>query len=33
MAAHALEHGTTLVTGNERHFNRIAELRTENWTR
>ena len=33
IAAHALEHGATLVTNNERHFRRIPDLQIENWTR
>ena len=31
IAATALAHGCTVVTGNERHFRRIGNLRVENW--
>jgi len=31
IAAIALAHGLTLVTGNVRHFARIADLKVENW--
>lgn len=31
IAAIALSNDLTLVTNNERHFNRIAELKIENW--
>ncbi len=31
IAAIALVNGSILVTGNERHFRRIAELSVENW--
>jgi tRNA(fMet)-specific endonuclease VapC len=31
LAAHALSLDLTLVTGNEAHFGRVPELRTENW--
>jgi tRNA(fMet)-specific endonuclease VapC len=31
IAAIALSEGATLVTGNERHYARIAGLKTENW--
>jgi tRNA(fMet)-specific endonuclease VapC len=31
IASIALVHDLTLVTGNVRHFSRIAELRVENW--
>lgn len=31
IAAHALAHGLTLVTGNERAFRRVPGLRVENW--
>lgn len=33
IAAIALVRGLTLVTGNVRHFNRIPDLRVENWLR
>jgi tRNA(fMet)-specific endonuclease VapC len=33
IAAHALVHGATLVTNNDRDFARIAGLRLENWTK
>lgn len=33
IAAHALVHGATLVTNNERDFARIPNLRIENWAR
>ncbi|WP_174286468.1 type II toxin-antitoxin system VapC family toxin [Sphingomonas bacterium] len=33
IAAQALSLDVTLVTNNERHFNGIAGLRVENWTR
>jgi tRNA(fMet)-specific endonuclease VapC len=33
IAAHALVHGATLVTNNDRDFARVAELRFENWTK
>ena len=33
IAATALAHNLTLVTGNERHFRRIAGLTIENWLR
>ena len=31
LAAHALSANLTLVTGNEREFRRVPELRVENW--
>ena len=31
IGATALQRGFTMVTGNTRHFNRIPELRVENW--
>ena len=31
IAANALTHNLTMVTGNVRHFARVAELRVENW--
>ena len=31
IAAHALAHGLTLVTGNEREFRRVPGLKVENW--
>jgi tRNA(fMet)-specific endonuclease VapC len=31
IAATALAHGLTLVTGNERHFRRVPVLTLENW--
>jgi tRNA(fMet)-specific endonuclease VapC len=31
IAASALAHGFGIVTNNERHFSRIADLRIENW--
>jgi tRNA(fMet)-specific endonuclease VapC len=31
IAAHALSLGTTLVTNNEREFNRVPGLQVENW--
>ncbi|WP_137898926.1 type II toxin-antitoxin system VapC family toxin [Sphingomonas sp. 2SG] len=33
IAAHALSHRLTVVTGNTRHFADIPGLRVENWTR
>jgi tRNA(fMet)-specific endonuclease VapC len=33
IAAHARSLGATLVTNNERHFRRVAQLRVENWAR
>jgi tRNA(fMet)-specific endonuclease VapC len=33
IAAHALALGTTLVTGNVRHFSRVSGLKVENWIR
>ena len=33
IAAHALALNTTLVTNNEREFERVKDLRVENWTR
>ena len=33
IAAHALALNTTLVTNNEREFQRVKDLRVENWTR
>jgi tRNA(fMet)-specific endonuclease VapC len=33
IAAHALSEQLTLVTGNEREFNRVPALRVENWLR
>ncbi len=33
IAAHALVHGATLVTNNDRDFGRIAGLRIDNWTK
>jgi tRNA(fMet)-specific endonuclease VapC len=32
IAAHALAEGLILVTNNTRHFGKIADLKTENWT-
>lgn len=32
IAATTLVHGSLLVTGNKRHFERITELRLERWT-
>jgi tRNA(fMet)-specific endonuclease VapC len=32
IAAHCLQLGLTLVTNNEREFERIPDLRIENWT-
>lgn len=32
IAAHALSLGATLVTGNTRHFSRVAGLKIENWS-
>jgi len=31
MAAHALSLGLVVVTNNTKHFNRVPELRVENW--
>lgn len=31
IAATTLENGTRLITGNKKHFERISELRIENW--
>lgn len=31
IAAHALSLGVTLITNNQREFNRVPELRVENW--
>lgn len=31
IAAITLANGCTLITGNERHFQRVADLRLENW--
>jgi tRNA(fMet)-specific endonuclease VapC len=31
IAAHALSHGCTLVTNNEREFRRVPGLKVENW--
>lgn len=31
IAAHAVSLGLTLVTNNARHFQRVKELKTENW--
>jgi tRNA(fMet)-specific endonuclease VapC len=31
IAAHALEHGLVIVTGNVREFRRVPELTVENW--
>ena len=31
IAAHALSHSLTLVTGNEREFRRVPGLKVENW--
>jgi predicted nucleic acid-binding protein len=33
IAAIALAHGARLVTGNRRHYERIAELEIEDWMR
>ncbi|MBP7831371.1 MAG: type II toxin-antitoxin system VapC family toxin [Kiritimatiellae bacterium] len=33
MAAHALSAGLTLVTNNEREFQRVPDLRVVNWTK
>lgn len=33
IAAHALSLGMTLITNNEKEFNRIAELKIENWAK
>jgi len=33
IAAHALTLGLTLVTGNEREFQRVQNLNVENWTK
>ena len=33
IAAHSLVLGTTLVTNNEREFQRVPGLKIENWTR
>jgi tRNA(fMet)-specific endonuclease VapC len=33
IVAHALVHGATVVTNNERDFGRIQRLRLENWTK
>jgi tRNA(fMet)-specific endonuclease VapC len=33
IAAHALAHGPTLVSNNERDFERIPDLKYENWRR
>jgi len=33
IGAHAVSSGLTLVTNNEREFNRIPNLRIENWTK
>ncbi|WP_089721537.1 type II toxin-antitoxin system VapC family toxin [Candidatus Entotheonella palauensis] len=33
IAASALAHDCVLVTNNERHFQRVSELRVENWKR
>lgn len=33
IAATALRHGATLVTNNIRHFNRIPDLKIENWSK
>jgi tRNA(fMet)-specific endonuclease VapC len=33
IAAHALVHGATVVTNNDRDFGRIPNLRLENWTK
>jgi tRNA(fMet)-specific endonuclease VapC len=33
IAAHALAHGATVVTNNDRDFGRIAGLRLVNWTK
>jgi tRNA(fMet)-specific endonuclease VapC len=33
IAAHALAHGLTLATGNEREFRRVPGLNVENWLR
>jgi len=33
IAAIALAHNLTLITGNERHFGRVPGLRVENWLR
>jgi tRNA(fMet)-specific endonuclease VapC len=32
IAAHALALGATLVTGNDREFRRVRELKVENWS-
>ena len=32
IAAHALSHGLTIVTDNERHFADVPGLKVENWT-
>ena len=32
IAAHARSLGYTLVTNNEKHFNRVSDLNIENWT-
>ncbi|MDA1095543.1 MAG: PIN domain-containing protein [Acidobacteria bacterium] len=32
IAAHALAAGLTLVTNNAKHFDRVAGLRTDNWS-
>jgi tRNA(fMet)-specific endonuclease VapC len=32
IAAHALSHGLTIVTDNERHFVDVPGLKVENWT-
>ncbi|MEK9703713.1 MAG: type II toxin-antitoxin system VapC family toxin [Deltaproteobacteria bacterium] len=31
IAGHALSHSMVLVTNNQKHFERISELRTQNW--
>lgn len=31
IAAHAISHGCTLVTNNEREFSQVSGLRVENW--
>ena len=33
IAAHALVHGATVVTNNDRDFERVSGLRCENWTK
>lgn len=33
IASHALQQSLTLVTNNEKHFQRVPELRIENWTK